>query len=165
MNDFDAVLFDAGGVLVLPDPTVLGPLLAYYGGDPAIERHRRAHYAGMCMKGRAGHYEGMWEAYNDAYVRSIGVPEREVDAAAAALARTRNAFLWRWPIADSVAALRTLSDREVPIGVVSNASGQIEEVLRRSGVCQVGEGEHTSVRVVVDSHHVGVTKQIGRAHV
>ena len=27
MTRFDAVLFDAGGVLVLPDPTVLGPLL------------------------------------------------------------------------------------------------------------------------------------------
>ena len=43
MPRFDAVLFDAGGVLVLPDPTVLGPLLAYFGGDPSIDAHRRAH--------------------------------------------------------------------------------------------------------------------------
>jgi putative hydrolase of the HAD superfamily len=155
---FDAVLFDAGGVLVLPDPTVLGPLLAYYGGDPAIERHRRAHYAGMMMKGKAGHYEGTWEAYNDAYVRSVGVPDEEAEVAAVALGHTRSAYLWRWPIVESVQTLRELSAREVPIGVVSNASGQIEEVLRRSGVCQVGEGQHTSVRVIVDSHHVGVTK-------
>ena len=35
---FKAILLDAGGVLVLPDPTVLGPLLSYYGGDPSIER-------------------------------------------------------------------------------------------------------------------------------
>ena len=28
MNDVDAILFDAGGILVLPDPTVLAPLLA-----------------------------------------------------------------------------------------------------------------------------------------
>ncbi len=27
MIRFDAVLFDAGGVLVLPDPTVLGPVV------------------------------------------------------------------------------------------------------------------------------------------
>ncbi len=47
---FDALLFDAGGVLVLPDPTVLGPLLAYYGGDPSIDAHRRAHYAAMTAK-------------------------------------------------------------------------------------------------------------------
>jgi putative hydrolase of the HAD superfamily len=42
--------------------------------------------------------------------------------------------------------------------VVSNASGQIAEVLARSGVCQVGEGDHVPVRVVVDSHVVGVAK-------
>ena len=31
MTRFDAIWLDAGGVLVLPDPDVLGPLLAYYG--------------------------------------------------------------------------------------------------------------------------------------
>jgi putative hydrolase of the HAD superfamily len=46
----------------------------------------------------------------------------------------------------------------MPVGVVSNASGQIEEVLQRSGVCQVGDGPHTSVRVIIDSHIVGVAK-------
>jgi putative hydrolase of the HAD superfamily len=155
---FDAVLFDAGGVLLLPDPTVLGPLLAYHGGDPSIERHVRAHYEGMCMKSRAGHFEGTWDAYNEAYVRSVGVPEAEVAGAAVLLARTRHALLWRWPIADSVTTLRELVARDVPIGVVSNASGQIEEVLRRSRVCQVGDGDHAPMRVIVDSHLVGVTK-------
>jgi putative hydrolase of the HAD superfamily len=57
-----------------------------------------------------------------------------------------------------MAALRELEAREVPIGVVSNASGQIEELLRRGGVCQVGPGEHTPVLVIVDSHLVGVAK-------
>ncbi len=47
---FDAVIFDAGGVLVLPDPTVLAPLLAYFGGDSTLDAHRRAHYAGMKAK-------------------------------------------------------------------------------------------------------------------
>ena len=42
--------------------------------------------------------------------------------------------------------------------MVSNASGQIEDVLRRSAVCQVGEGPGVPVRVVVDSHVVGVAK-------
>ena len=37
MTKFDAMLFDAGGILLLPDPTVLAPLLAPYGGDPSIE--------------------------------------------------------------------------------------------------------------------------------
>jgi putative hydrolase of the HAD superfamily len=43
------------------------------------------------------------------------------------------------------------------MGVVSNASGQIEGVLAR-GVCQVGPGDHVAMRCVVDSEVVGVAK-------
>jgi FMN phosphatase YigB (HAD superfamily) len=46
----------------------------------------------------------------------------------------------------------------VPVGIVSNASGQVESVLRRSGVCQAGPGPHPHVRCVVDSDVVGVAK-------
>lgn len=155
---FKAILFDAGGVLVLPDPTVLGPLLAYYGGDPSVGAHRRAHYAGMAAKSAAGSGEAFWEEYNHSYVRSIGVAETDTDSAATVLHRTRSAYLWRWPIPESQAALAALTARGLPLGVVSNASGQIAEVLMRSGVCQAGEGPHVPMRVVVDSHVVGVAK-------
>ena len=155
---FKAFLFDAGGVLLLPDPTVLGPLLAYYGGDPSVAAHRRAHYAGMAAKSAAGSGEAFWDEYNHSYVRSIGVADDDVDAAANALHRTRNAYLWRWPIPESQAALAVLTAIDVPMGVVSNASGQIAEVLSRSGVCQAGDGPNASMRVVVDSHVVGVAK-------
>ncbi len=155
---FNAILFDAGGVLVLPDPTVLGPLLGYYGGDPTVEAHRRAHYAGMAAKSVAGSGEAFWDEYTYSYVRTIGVPEGDVDGAVTALQCTLNAYLWRWPIPESGTALAVLAAAGTPLGVVSNASGQIEEVLSRSGVCQVGEGPHVSMRVVVDSHVVGVAK-------
>ena len=155
---FKAILFDAGGVLVLPDPTVLGPLLAYYGGDSSVEANRRAHYAGMAAKSAAGSGEGFWDVYNHSYVRSVGVPDRDADAAAMALHSTRNAYLWRWPIPESQEALAVLTSTGMPLGVVSNASGQIEEVLSRSGVCQAGDGPYVSMRVVVDSHVVGVAK-------
>ena len=158
MSRFDAILFDAGGILVLPDPTVLGPLLAYYGADASVITHRRAHYAAMAAKSHAGSGETVWDEYDLAYVRAVGVPEHDVPAAATVLGRTRNAHVWRWPIPESVAALRALADLGVPLGVVSNASGQIEEVLRRSEVCQVGDGTGVTVRVVVDSHVVGVAK-------
>ncbi len=158
MPDLDAYLFDAGGVLVLPDPTVLAPLLAPFGGSTDIDAHVRAHYRGMAAKSAAGSGETFWEEYNREYVRSVGVPGEEVDVAALVLERTRNVWLWRWPIASSVVALRRLHEAGVPIGVVSNASGQIADVLRRAGVCQVGPGDHTPVRVIVDSHVVGVAK-------
>ena len=119
----------------------------------------RAHYAGMAAKSAAGSGEAFWDEYNHSYVRSIGVPERNVDLAADAAAPHANARTCgggRSPRA--VAALKALSAAGVPIGVVSNASGQIAEVLSRSGVCQAGDGDCVPVRVVVDSHVVGVAK-------
>ena len=157
-QNFDAILFDAGGIFLLPDPTVLGPLLANHGGDPAVPVHVRAHYAGMAAKSAAGAMEREWGPYNEAYVRSVGVPEHEVSLAAIVLERTRNAYTWRWPIPDSLAALQRLHAMAMPMGVVSNASGQIAEVLARSGECQEGDGPYTPMRVIIDSHIVGVAK-------
>ncbi len=155
---FDAVWLDAGGVLLLPDPTVLGPLLVYYGGTTDVDAHRRAHYAAMAVKSAQGAEERDWREYDRAYVRSIGIVDGDVDEAAGVLGHARTAALWRWPIPDSVAALAALAAADTPLGVVSNASGQIEAVLRRSRVCQVGPGDGADVRCVIDSAVVGVAK-------
>ena len=154
---FDAVLFDAGGVLVLPDPTVLAPLLAYFGGSNEIDRHRRAHYAGMKAKSDADAFESSWDVYNHAYVAAVGVDPVDRDEASGVLDRTRYHHTWRWAIPESRAALDSFASAGVPMGVVSNASGQIEAMLRRS-IAQVGPGEHVEMRVIVDSHVVGVAK-------
>jgi putative hydrolase of the HAD superfamily len=154
---FDAVIFDAGGVLVLPDPTVLAPLLAYFGGSDDIETHRRAHYVGMKAKSDIAADEASWDAYDRAYVASIGVARSECPEAAEVLGRTRYHHTWRWIIPESRAALDRLAAADVPMGVVSNASGQIESMLAR-GIAQVGPGEHVEMRVIVDSQVVGVAK-------
>lgn len=154
----DVLLFDVGGVLLLPDPTVLAPLLEPYGGSPVIEDHRRAHYAAMATKSRNGEAERDWSSYNFAYVERVGVAVEHADHAAELLDRTRSALLWRWPIPESVDALRELAVAGVPMGIVSNATGQVEAELARSVVCQVGDGAGVEVRCVVDSHVVGVAK-------
>lgn len=154
---FDAVIFDAGGVLVLPDPTVLAPLLAYFGGSNDIELHRRAHYAGMKAKSDVEACESSWDAYNEAYVAAVGVDPVDRVEAAVVLDRTRYHHTWRWVIPESRAALDRLASARVPMGVVSNASGQIEAMLRRH-IAQVGAGDHVGMRVIVDSHVVGVAK-------
>jgi len=153
---FDAVLFDAGGVLVMPDPTVLAPLLVPYGGSADYAVHHRAHYAGMRAVDRSE--EEDWTRYGDAYVATVGVPVEHMDEALLLFRSTFNVHLWRYPNEGSAVVLRTLVEREVPIGVVSNASGQIEGVLARVGVCQVGEGTGAGVLCVVDSHVVGISK-------
>ena len=155
---FDAVLFDAGGVLVLPDPTVLAPLLAPYGGVTSIDAHRRAHYAAMASKSRVRSAEWDWNAYNLAYVDSVGCRPEIREHAAEVLDHTRTAHLWRWAIPETMAALAVLAESAVPMGVVSNASGQIEAVLRHTAICAVDEGCGVRMRVIVDSHVVGVAK-------
>ena len=156
---FDAVLFDAGGVLVLPDPLVLAPLIAYYGGDSRHEAYVRAHYAGMAAKSAASVGESDWTHYNDTYLAHLSVPVEHREAALEVLTHVKsNARLWRHPIPGAAEALSRLADRRVPIGVVSNASGQIESTLAISGICQVGPGPHAEVRCIVDSHVVGVEK-------
>lgn len=157
-RDYAGVLFDAGGVLVLPDPTVLAPLLGIYGATESLEAHRRAHYAAMAAKSASRADEADWDDYNRAYVEAVGVSEADLAEAAMVLGATRTAHLWRWPITDSVAALAKLVTSGVAVGVVSNATGQIESTLARAGVCQVGDGTGAPVRCVVDSHVVGVAK-------
>lgn len=154
---FDAVIFDAGGVLVLPDPLVLGPLLAYYGGDGSVDAHTRAHYAGMKAKAIVDAQEGDWDVYDRAYVESVGVDASDIDEAVEVLGRTRYHATWRYMIEDSRAALDRFAAAGIPMGVVSNASGQIEAMLARS-IAQVGPGPHVEMRVIVDSQVVGVAK-------
>lgn len=157
-NRFDAVLFDAGGVLVLPDPTVLAPLLAPLGGTLDLAGHQRAHYAAMAAKSHASDRESDWQSYNRAYVLSVGVHGDVVDHAIELLDNTRTPLLWRWPIASTVDALGVLALVGVPMGVVSNARGHIEAELRRTEICQVGAGPGVAMRVIIDSEVVGVEK-------
>ena len=110
------MLFDAGGIFVIPDPHVLAPLLAYYGASGDLADYHRAHYAGMAAKSRADSPEADWSHYNAAYVASVGVPVRDRDEAAMVLNRTRNAYIWRHPLHESIGALRELHARRVQIG-------------------------------------------------
>jgi putative hydrolase of the HAD superfamily len=151
-------LFDAGGVLVLPDTAVMREVLRPYGASNVLGRYVRAHYLAMAAKSRIGADEDDWDVYHDVYVESVGVVSDERVEAAYVLGRSKYAHMWREPIESSVRALRHLQAADVPIGVVSNASGQVEAALRRGGVCQVGDGAGARVACVIDSEVVGVAK-------
>jgi putative hydrolase of the HAD superfamily len=87
----------------------------------------------------------------------VGVAPSDRGEAATVLGLTRNSHHWRFPIADTRVALDRLAAAGIPMGVVSNAQGQIEAMLRRH-TCQVGPGDHVEMRVIVDSEVVGVAK-------
>jgi putative hydrolase of the HAD superfamily len=155
---FDAVLFDAGGVLVVPDPDELGPVVARCGGQADADVLTRAHFAAACAYDRAATDMEDWPAYARAYAEAAGVPGDRTDDAVKALLETFDPRHWRTPFPGAIEVLRALHERGVPIGVVSNASGQIERMLIDEAICQVGDGDHTPVRCVIDSFVVGVAK-------
>ena len=93
------------------------------------------------------------------YLTTVGVDPGSREEALHVFGKVKGvANLWRHPTAHARAVLQTLHDKGVPIGIVSNASGQIEDTLRQSGICQVGDGPLAPVRFVVDSHIVGIQK-------
>jgi FMN phosphatase YigB (HAD superfamily) len=163
---FDAILFDAGGVLVVPDPVGIGTALAPYVSF-SIAQGIRAHYAGMraletslrALHADPGTLEQQsWRAYRRGYCVAVGVVGDQLDDAVRAMASVFSPLIWHHRVEAAVAALWRLHKTGLPMGVVSNASGQIEAVLRNEGVCQVGPGAGVPVRCVVDSHVVGIAK-------
>jgi putative hydrolase of the HAD superfamily len=158
---FDALLFDAGGVVVMPDPVAIGDAL---GRPTHVPEGHRAHYHALYALEAHALASGLthtvehldWNLYRAAYAAELGCTD--ADEAITRMSKVWTALIWRCRIEESVAALWKLYQRGVPIGIVSNASGQIEGVLRVQGVCQVGPGAGVPVTIVVDSHVVGVAK-------
>lgn len=141
----DAVIFDVGGVLLVPAAARIGPTLAPFAMEVTEERAERAHYVGVRALDEAPDEDVMAErrAYLDAYTREIGVPAEDRDAAIRALRvlwNGPNLDLWQQHVRGSVDGLRRLHGTGLKLGIVSNADGTIEEQLRRGRICQVGEG-------------------------
>ena len=158
MADFDAVLFDAGGVLVVPSPEAVGPTIARFGGDSSVETLYRAHFvaAHAMDNARADGTEADWHAYARGYTAAAGIEgdEEAIEAFHAAF----DHWMWHHPVPGARDALAGLSERGVPIGIVSNAAGQVEDELSRLGIAAVANDAAVRVACVVDSHVVGVAK-------
>jgi putative hydrolase of the HAD superfamily len=162
---FDALLFDAGGVFVLPDPIAIGNAVEPFIGHQPIHRFHRAHYVGLhALESSAFATETRtietlnWRTYREAYLRDLGIGDDAIEAALDVLGRIWSAPMWRYRIEEGFAALWRLHQLGVPMGVVSNASGQVEATLRYEGICQVGPGAGVPVACVIDSSVVGVAK-------
>lgn len=157
--ELDAVLFDAGGVIVVPDPLSTGPALAPFGAVADLATLVRAHYVGMrAHAGSVAEGEHIWLDYLRAHIGATGVAADRIDEATAAFVRVFGHRTWRFPLLETITAMERLRDLGTPLGVVSNAVGQVEEVLRVMACCQVGPGAGVEVDVVVDSEVVGVEK-------
>ncbi len=145
-----AVLLDAGGVLLLPNPWVVCAVLRAAGGALDPDAVPRAHYAGVAAMDARKTTD--WSYYHRVFVRFAGVPVGRIDDAIAGLAALfRSPVPTTWNVVPTgvVEQLRDLATTGVAIAVVSNADGLVESTLRR---CEI------PFDVVIDSTIVGFAK-------
>ncbi len=141
-----AVLVDGGGVLVVPhDEPVVAAL------DTARVRlqgpdFERAHFLAMASVDRGVPASGPEPPYIQAYAAALGIWPVEQERAVAARSELFAApacTVWRRTLRESVEGFRRLAERPLPVGIVSNADGTVEELLLRTGICQLGTGART----------------------
>ena len=158
-----AVLLDAGGVFVLPDPErILGAFTRAECRVPrevlADAHYRAAARFGMHLDVEANWTEA-WLAYLQTYVEECGVPQDRRDEAHRHLdSEFADAALWVEPVPGSREGLQALADAGVRLGIVSNADGMMGPRLAQLELCQVGPGIGVEIECVIDSGNVGVMK-------
>jgi putative hydrolase of the HAD superfamily len=162
----NAILLDAGGVMIFPSPDLLLPPLRAAGLDPSPADLERAHYWAMAAcdePGREAPGPGWWREYLRDYALGAGVPEARADEVAGQIVSLTDGFGWTHVGPGVPDALRRLATLDLPLGIVSNSTGEVENVLRRLDVCYApATGSNgcrgVEVGVVIDSAVVGVSK-------
>jgi putative hydrolase of the HAD superfamily len=149
----EAVLLDAGGVLLDLDYAYLRRLILARGIDVAEGPLSEAEAAARKEIDRAVRRGGdAWRDFFAILLHGVGVPmsehQRIIDSLWEAHQRVG---LWTVAVAGSLPAVRELRERGMRLGVVSNAEGNVARDLDRAGYGGMFE-------TVVDSHLVGVSK-------
>jgi HAD superfamily hydrolase (TIGR01662 family) len=142
----EAILFDAGGTLVLQEPEALGQLLSH--PVEAAVAHE-AHYRAMDAYARrkAAGEDLAWVWWQEHFFGGLGHPEPGRGAAL-----TNDGYgLWSMPITGALSAIEELTAMGVRLAVVSNSDGSVRESLRQAGFGEAFE-------FVIDSHEIGVAK-------
>ena len=162
-----AVLLDAGGVFVLPDPERIVAAFARaectVGPEVLADAHYRAaarFHTGLDVE---ANWAECWLGYLQTYVDECGVAADYRDDAHRHLdSEFADAALWVEPVPGSREGLAALADAGVRLGIVSNADGLMGQRLAQLEVGQVGPGIGVQLECVVDSGELGVMKPDAR---
>jgi putative hydrolase of the HAD superfamily len=153
--------------MLFPDPELMLPPLRAAGVTPGLADLERAHYRAMAAgdhPARPAPRSGTWWAeYLADYVATCGVPDAAVTALAEEMSQAIRGFAWTHVGSGVTDGLRELAGLGLPIGIVSNANGEVEAALGRLDVCFVPDGqvpdcEGIAVGVIIDSAVVGIAK-------
>ncbi|MGE3272577.1 MAG: HAD family hydrolase [Chloroflexota bacterium] len=159
--DVDALIFDVGGVFLIPHPEPVTQLLAPHGIPFDVQQIERAHYAGVVALDEHSGPGDIPEQYLVAFIEALGVGPADharVHKILLTLWSTPGLNWWSYELPGSREALRALYDAGHTVAIISNANGTVEQQLREYGICQVGEGIGTPVRAIIDSHVFGIAK-------
>ncbi|HUO45966.1 MAG TPA: HAD family hydrolase [Acidimicrobiia bacterium] len=142
----EAILFDAGGTLVLQDPAALSERLGHViAEEAAFEAHYRSMEA-FARRRQAGS-DDSWAWWQERYFGSLGVNRPEL-----AGAKVDNGYgMWHLPIGGTREALAELREMGIRTAVVSNSDGSVRQSLTQAGFQPL-------IEFVIDSHEAGVSK-------
>jgi putative hydrolase of the HAD superfamily len=165
-SGISAILLDAGGVLVFPEPANLIPPLRAAGVDPDLATLERAHYRAMAAQDQQATPPApgtWWRDYLLTYVAACGVAQARCEQVAIEIAQRPKRNGWAHAGSGVMDGLQALAGLGLPMGVVSNSDGTVEGDLRRVGVCYVPDGNEAPpaavpMSVILDSAVVGVAK-------
>ena len=139
MATASAILLDVGGVMLFPSPDVMLPPLRSAGVDPSPADLIRAHYRAMAdaekFEQQRPVTSGWWAAYLCGYVSACGVPADAVAPLADQMAQTIRGFTWTHVGPGVREALPAIAALGLPLGIVSNADGEVQKWLSRLGLC------------------------------
>jgi putative hydrolase of the HAD superfamily len=152
-EQIEAVMFDAGGVLLVPQPSA-HDALEVMDCRPSPEDWVRSHYLSM----RAGDtMEPLdWPSVRRVFASALGIPDHHIDTALPII----DELLIDASVPGDGASevIRSLGEAGYRLGVVSNAGGTIAAELEGRGICSITGDQCPQVGVVIDSTVVGVEK-------
>jgi putative hydrolase of the HAD superfamily len=158
-DGIDAVVFDAGGVLLLPDVAVVRGGLREYGMQPTDDDFHRVHYTLNSWIDTVAELD--WHEVDRRAAASLGVPDEHIDAGGAVMRHAYTGAPWV-PIEGAAETLRAIAGRGYLLAIVSNAHGTMEEQLASHEICSTRGHPAARVEIVVDSAVVGVEKPDSR---
>jgi putative hydrolase of the HAD superfamily len=151
-----AILLDAGGVLIFPQPGLLLPALFAAGVFPDVAALERAHYRAMVVQDLAATPPvagTWWRDYLTGYVAACGVPQERCGQVALQIADVTRGHAWSHVGTGATSGLQALAALGLPMGVVSNSDGTVEAELRQLGVCYAPDGPQPGGHYPPGGHH------------
>lgn len=169
---FDAIVFDMGGVFLVPNPTAVSALMRATGVDVhlPIEAAADAHYQGirgitelLATQPVEEADLDVWLHYDQRSLTAFGLAGDELDDAVRARNQARRDGtavhnVWNHTLDHNIEAFHRIS-ATFTTAIVSNNDGTAIDQCRRFGICQLeAGGPLPQVPVIIDSTTVAVAK-------